>query len=232
MLDDAEAQNYPARGRYQLSVPPSDPTCRGTAKSYFARIFGNISGSRKSTKDIRKDKSRISRKHHEQGWMPAENGADGDSDSADEFQATPKQKSKSPDSPISMTMSAVSLATLSFPNGFPPTPSQLSNSSFDASSSVRFDPHGIRGLSYADQLPSSTSQVTMPSIQSQLYSPQSPQSSQSFLSSPSQMATTLSDSLERTTSPASTDNDGDLFLADPRPPLRTFESGSKFIEEL
>jgi hypothetical protein len=231
-LDDAEAQNHPARGRYQLSVPPSDPTYRGTAQTYFARILGNISGSRKSGKGIRTDKSRIPRKHRGQGWMQAGNGADGDSDSADEHQATRKQKSKNSNSPTSMTVSdldSVSLTTLSYSNRFPPTTSQLSSPSSDAVSSVRFDPHGIRGLSYADQLPSLTHQATMPSIQSQLYSPRS---SQSFVSSPSQMTTTLPESLEGNTSPTSTDNDGDPFPADPRPPLRTFESGSKFIEGL
>ena len=216
MLDDAEAQNHPARGLYQLSVPP-DPTYRGTAKAYFARILGNISGSQKSSKDIRMDKSKIPSKHRGQGWMQAGNGAD-DSDSADERPATRKQDSKNSDSPTSMTVS--DLDTLSSSNGFAPTTS-------DAASSVRFDPHAVRGLSsYADQLPSSlTRQSVMPSIQSQLHSPQS---SQSFLSSPSQMPMTPP---ERTTSPASIDNDIP-FPADSRPPLRTFESGSKFIEGL
>ena len=217
MLDDAEAQNHPARGLYQLSVPPD----RGTAKTYFARILGSISGSRKSSKDIRMDKSRIPNKHRGQGWMQAGNGADEDSDSADERPATRKQHSKNSDSPTSVTIS--DLDTLNSSTGFAPTTS-------DAASSAHFDPHGVRGLSYADQLPSSlTRQAVMPSIQSQLYSPQS---SQSFLSSPNQMAMTSPELLERTTSPASIDNDEIPFPADSRPPLRTFESGSKFIEGL
>lgn len=227
MLDDAEAQNHPARGRYQLSIPSSDPTYRGTAKTYFARILGNISGPRNSSKDIRKDKSRISRKHREQGWMQAGNGADRDSDSADERQATRKQKLQNSDSPTFMTMSdvdSVSLATLSSSNGFPPTISQLSSASSDAASSVRFDPHRVPGLSNADQSPSSlTRQAVMPSIQSQLHSPQP------SLSPLSHTAMTPPELLERTTS---SDNDGDPFPVDPRPPLRTFESGSKFIEGL
>lgn len=225
MLDDSEAQNHPARGRYQHSIPSSDPAYRGTVKTYFARILGNISGSRNSGKDIRKDKSRISRKHRGQGWMHAGNGADGDSDSADERQATRKQKSQNSDSPTFMTLSdvgSVSLATLSSSNGFPPTTSQLSSTSSDAASSVRFDPHRAHGLSYADQSPS-TRQAVMPGIQSQLYSPQP------SLTPPSHMAMTPPELLERTTS---SDNDGDPPPVDPRPPLRTFESGSKFIEGL
>ncbi|KIM49637.1 hypothetical protein M413DRAFT_438811 [Hebeloma cylindrosporum] len=212
IADDAEAQNHAARGRYQLSVPPSDPTYRGTAKTYFTRILGNISGSRKPSKDVRKDKSRISRKHG-QGWTQAGNG-----DDHDDSQTTRKQKSKNSDiSTMSMSdLDSVSLATLTRLIRYSPKWS--------------FDPHGIRGLPYANQLPSSsTRQSIMPSIQSQLYSPQS---SQSLLSSPSRMTTTSPEPLERTMSPDSTDNHGDPFPTDFRPPLRTFESGSKFIEGL
>lgn len=236
---DPESQNRNRPARYQLSAHPSDSTHHGSAQTYFRGILDKISGSRKSSSDIRKDKPGISRKSRGLGWLQAGSGSDWDSDSPDERQAARKPMSQSSYNSTAMTMqdsNSMSLVTLPTPNAdadaFPPLFSRLSSPSSDA-----FDPHSIRGLSYADQLPTSSSLRTLvPSIPSQ---PHSPQSSQFSLSrslnepKPSEIATASPASLERISSPDPTDNDGDPPSADPpRPLIRTFESGSRFIEEL
>jgi hypothetical protein len=232
MSHDAESQNLNRLpgGRYQLSVAPSDPTHHGAAKTYFAGILGKISGSRKPNSDIRKDKPGISRKSRGQGWLQAGSSSELElSDSADERQAARKPKSKFSDNSTSMTIpdrDSVSLVTLrpSTMEASPPSISRLSSPSPDAASSVHFDPNGVRGLSYTDQLPSSSSlQAVIPNTQSQLYSSQYSSSRSLNEPQPGEVATA---------SPAP-DNDGDLVVADPpRPLIRTFESGSRFIEGL
>ncbi|KAF8898215.1 hypothetical protein CPB84DRAFT_1151391 [Gymnopilus junonius] len=158
-----------------------------------------------------------------QGWFKAGNGSDWDS---------PSQNKKYSNSMRMTEQDASSMSTPRSSNvgSFPGN--QFYSSMSEASSSVRFDPHAIRGLSYGD--PSThPSRSIIPSIHSHMYSPPSspPLSPTPHGSSRAALASSP-EPMERSLSyDSSMDNDSSS-TTHPRPPIRTFEGGTKFIEGL
>ncbi|PPQ82375.1 hypothetical protein CVT25_008336 [Psilocybe cyanescens] len=228
MAEDEEALTRGSRGRYQMSR--EGPSYPKRSKNWFSDIL-HIPGTRQRSPKVRSDKPRIVVGHAGQGWIHAGSGNDSDFDSSDNL---PSQK-RNQSTPASTKMRLAdqdtsSLVTPRSSNaGSFPHMSRMYSSTSDAASSVRFDPHGLRGLSYADN--SLSAQGIIPSIQSQLYSPPSSPSLSPITHDLSQTPLTTLESLRQSRSNESLIGPSNL-LTPTRPSVRTFEGGTKFIEAL
>ncbi|KAH9483645.1 hypothetical protein JR316_0003115 [Psilocybe cubensis] len=226
MAEDEEALTQSSRGRYRISREGQSYPKR--SRNWLSDIL-HLPRSRQRSPKMRSDKPRIVVGHAGQGWIPAGSGNDFDFDSSDNL---PSQK-RNQSTPTKTRLADQDTSSLATPRssiaGSQQHVSRMYSSTSDATSSVRFDPHSLRGLSYADT--SLSAQGIIPSIQSQLYSPPSSPSLSPIPHDPSQTPLTTLESLKHSRSLDSLDGPSQL-LASTRPSVRTFEGGTKFIEAL
>jgi len=226
IAEDREALTSGARGRYHLSGSQDGPT-KKSSKNWLTG-FLRLPGSHKRTSKVRPDNPRTIPGRPTQGWFPAGNGSDWDSD------GLPPRNSKRFTPSATMRMADQDTLSLGTPRSsnvgsFPHA--HIYNSTSDVTSSVRFDPHGIRGLSYADQSSLSVPGI-ISSFQSQLYSPPSSPSLSPIPAESSRTALAASpEPMERSLTNDSFDESFGT-PSESRPTIRTFEGGTKFIEAL
>ena len=216
---EALTREVPSRGQYQLSGSQAGSVYQKSSKNWLTNLL-RAPVPRRPNSQVRSDKSRSGRG---QGWLQAGNGADWDSPSPNQklgasMRLTEQDLSSSP-SPRSSNVG-------SLPR------SHFYSSMSEASSSVRFDPNAIRGLSYGDAS-NHVSRSIIPSIRSHMYSPPSspPLSASPHGTSRAAIASSP-EPMERSLSADSLDIEGVSTTTSTRPPLRTFEGGTKFIEGL
>jgi len=220
IAEDGEAltREVPSRGRYRLSGSQANSVYKKSSRNWFTNIL-RVPAPRRPTSKVRSDKPQTA---PGQGWFRAGNGSDWESPSQNQkyggSMRMAEQDASSMSSPRSSNVE-------SFPR------SHFYSSMSEASSSVRFDPHAVRGLPYGD--PSThVSRSIIPSIRSHMYSPpSSPPLSPTPHGSVRAALASSPEPMGRSFSNDSLGND-DSTPTSPCPPVRTFEGGTKFIEGL
>ncbi|KDR81945.1 hypothetical protein GALMADRAFT_221829 [Galerina marginata CBS 339.88] len=224
IAEDREALTSGARGRYHL--PGSRDPSKKTSRNWLMGIL-RLPGSHKQSPKVRHDDPRTIPGRNKQGWFPAGNGSDWDSE------GLPSQSPKPFAPSATMRMAEQDTLSLGTPRssnvGSFPHASHIYSSPSNATSSARFDPHGIRGLSYADQSSLSVPGI-ISSFQSQLYSPPSSPSLSPTPDASSRVVLASPEHMERS---LTNDSFAESFnTTESRPSIRTFEGGTKFIEAL
>ncbi|KAF8162799.1 hypothetical protein B0H34DRAFT_794574 [Crassisporium funariophilum] len=223
--EDEEIAHRQNRNRYLQPSASYDPSHPLTSKKWSSRISGVFSFQRRS-RIARPDKSRSMLGHSSQGWIQAGNGNDWDSDSQE---ALPTLKNKFNTTRMTeQQQSPIATPRSSLVGAYSYTAApRLSSPTSDAASSIRYDPHGVRGLN-PDQY-SLSPQPTLQSIQSQLYSPTSspalspvPRLTQSPVPLEISEPINVNDEGARRSNPQSQS----------APTHQTFGGGTKFIEAL
>ncbi|KAF9560732.1 hypothetical protein CPC08DRAFT_464723 [Agrocybe pediades] len=224
MADDEEALTRADRGRFQArrSKYPRSP------QSWLPGILHSQNPRIK----VSKASSDKPRNLAGRGWFRAASGADWEPETAadDSPSNTPRQNTfahmrmldgdggTSYDTPRASTID---------------TYSRLSPSGSDTASTTRFDPHAVRGLSYAEH----SGPGVIPSIHSQLYSTTSSPSLSPVMTPNESSATVLaSRGLMQADHSQTNISVADVVQSGPfsesQPNLRRFEGGTKFIEGL
>jgi len=208
--EDQEAQR---RRRYNTQAL-GDPN-----PGYWKKCYSYLWGSR-GRHNPHSEKPRTRMGHSGKGWIQA-NDREWDIDSAD------GRGLRSPEGnrliPMQMQERGPSESPIIGPHIYTP---RMHSPTSDAASSIRYDPHDLRGLPYPEQFASSP-QATIPSIQSKLYSPTS--------SSPPSPVPRRIISPEPIAKAPSFDSGHDSVqdsLPQSAQALRTFGSGTKFFESL
>jgi len=226
LADGDDSLTRSERGRYQGQRKyPRSP------KNWFTGIFHNDNPRIKISKaQLDKPRNLSGR-----GWFRTGSGNDWEPASVvdDSPSQTPQRNTFSNMRMMDSDGSHV-MPRFSDVGSYPHLPSSMS----DAASSIRSEPHGVRGLSYTEQSAFSA-QGMIPSLQSQFYSASpSPSPSLSPVMTPNESSPTALASrgllhMEPSQSNISvTDVVGGGPFSESQPTFRRFEGGTKFIEGL
>lgn len=226
---DHEALTHRTRTQYHLpGSQPSRPPRKSKNKSWYLPNIPGILGKDSPREATHSDASKSKVRSSSRKGRVQVNGGDSDWDDSSDtelanhrLQSTSGQREKSLSS---VPMSQKDAATGVLPSGSL-SGSQVFSPS-EAASSVHFDPHGVRGLPYLDR---AAPHPTNMSVQSHLYSPiNSPSSSPP----PNPKRRSIPVSIETVWSNESQAGNSQAFTAHPQASVYTFQSGSKFIENL
>jgi len=225
---DQESQHYRSRSR------PDSSYSKAASGKWYSRIL-DLSGSGSRSKHTRSDKSQTKDARRGQGWLQPVKSAGWDSDS-DEEQPTPKvQLNNHSSATVRMKEYEHSTNTMR-PSTGGSSPAPVSRA-FSASSDISFstmhlESQPIRNLGYTDVY-APTPQRSIPSIQSQVNSPSTSPSPPGVLRQPNRMLSTSPISVQNVPSTdPSIEGAVRQFSTHSGLSVRTFESGSKFIEAL